>query len=294
MAALFNFIVGIIELVFFLAVVVAVIAFFGYNKLRSLAEGVKEAESNIGVTVNKKISLINQLIDIAKSFQNNEDLVLLKISSDMSLANLSAVQQQSSMALATVASMGDRYPDMKSNQNYQRLIDSVQKVEDQIESQRQRYNAAAKIYNIQRTSIPHVFYSKVIGFGGAPYLDFQSSEPQDGGMLKSFGGDDGERLNALLSSAGSRALHVGKDMGALAVGHGKQLLGSAQVKLALMRTVEFTYLDAAKNPQGPVTMDELKLLFAQSQITEDTPVLQAGGGQWSTFQSVTSETVKSV
>ena len=66
MTSIFNFIVGVIELAFVLAIVVAVIAFMGYNRLRALSENVKEAFSNIGVTAKKQVSLINQLIDAVR------------------------------------------------------------------------------------------------------------------------------------------------------------------------------------------------------------------------------------
>lgn len=79
MAAIFGLFMMLFWLLISVAVVVAIIAFFGYNKLRAHAEAVREAMSNIGVTSKKQASLINQLIDVVKGYHDSEKFVMLKI-----------------------------------------------------------------------------------------------------------------------------------------------------------------------------------------------------------------------
>jgi hypothetical protein len=291
LTGIYNFIVTIFQIGFVLLLIVGVIAFLGYNKLRSLSEGVKEAWSNVGVASRKKNTLVNQLIDCVHGYQESEKLIILKLSADMSASSFSQGHQQAGVVLSEVSGMAQRYPELKSNPQYQMLMGSIKEVENQLEGQRVRYNSTARAYNTQRSSIPHVFYAKVLGFSGAPYLDLDSAEPQDMGVLKTIGNDDGDRINALLSSAGSKALNMSKDISAIAVGHSKQLIGSAQVKIAQMRTVEYSYLDAEKNPKGPISHEQLKALHASGTIDDDTPVLQAGEGQWKSYRNLAGETM---
>ena len=230
MDAIFSFIVGVFQFLLLVTIVLAVIAFMGYNSLRALSESIREAWSNIGVIGKKQVSLINQLIDVVKGYQESEKLVMLKVSDDISSAQkVAEVHQQSNLILTAANNVAQRYPELKANEQYQRLIDSIQSCETQLEKARQAYNAHVKAYNVKRSSIPNVFYASTIGFKVAPYLEFVGSEQiMDTGAVNSFSSDtDGERLNALLGAAGSKMLEVGTK----AVGTGKEMAEAASVKI---------------------------------------------------------------
>lgn len=212
MDAILSFIGSLFTFLLCAAAVIAAIAFWGYNTLRSLSENIREGWSNIGVVGKKQVSLINQLIDVVKGYQESEKLIMLKVSDDVSSANqLAQLHQQSSMVLSAVGGMAQKFPELKSNSQYQRLIDSIQTCEAQLESARQKYNSSVKAYNVTRSSIPHVFYASTLGFKNAPYLEFDGETPLlEVGAMKSFiSDDDGERLNLLLGQAGNKLLAAG-------------------------------------------------------------------------------------
>lgn len=228
MDAVFGFIWGLIQFAIFVAILVAAIAAWGYNSLRALSESIRESWSNISVVGKKQISLINQLIDVVKGYQESENLVMLKVSDDSTAQNIAQMHQQSGMVLSTVSGIAQKFPELKANQQYLRLIDSIQSCEAQLESARQKYNADVKIYNTRRSSMPHVFYANMLGFKTAPYLEFDGGDQMmDMGTLKSFASDDGERLNALLGQAGSKLMETGGK----ALDSGKALASAAQEKI---------------------------------------------------------------
>lgn len=245
LSSIFGLIAGLIKLGLVGLVVVGIIAFFGYNKLRSLAESIKEAWSNIGVVGRKQASLVNQLIDVVKGYQESEKLVMLKVSEDMSnAANVAQMYQQSGMVLSSVNGLAERFPELKANQHYQRLIDSIQACESQLEDARARYNSHVRGYNTARSSIPTVFYAPVLGFKAAPYLEFEgNSQTTDMGTLKSFtADDDGERLNAMLGKAGgklleasNRGLVTGRAVAQKALEGGRVLADRAQERIETIR-----------------------------------------------------------
>lgn len=241
MDVIFGFLGGLIKFAIFLAIIVGGIAFFGYNTLRALSEAIRESWSNIGVVGRKQASLVNQLIDVVKGYQESEKLVILKVSDDMTSANnVAQLHQQSGMVLSTVNGMARNFPELKSNEQYQRLIDSIQSCEAQLESARQGYNRRVKDYNTKRSSIPTVFYATTLGFKAASYLEFDSdTKSSDMGTMKTFTcDDDGERLNALLGQAGnklldfsSKAIEVGKEVTQKAVEGGKAIAERTQEKI---------------------------------------------------------------
>lgn len=287
-----EFLGSLIKLIFFGAVVVGVIALFGYNALRALSEGVKEAWSNIGVTARKQVSLINQMIDVVKGYQDNEKFVMLKVSEDNTLSSLQQMHQQSNLMMSQLSTITQRFPELKADQHYSRLIESLQATERDLEQQRERYNAAAKQYNIRRTSIPHVFYSKALGFLAAPYLEFtgDASTVQDMGVLKTFASDDGERLNALLSSVGSKTLAIGRELGTVAITHGRTIAEVVQEKAKKLTASEFHYLDQERNPQGPVSLEDLEALARSGHITGETQVMAVGARGWCRYAELTGNT----
>ncbi|MCB5189443.1 LemA family protein [Methylobacillus arboreus] len=230
MGVIIDFIIGLFQFVVFIGVVIAIIAFFGYNSLRALSEVIREAWSNIGVVGKKQASLVNQLIDVVKGYQESEKLVMLKISDDLNSASqVAQIYQQSNTILAAANGIAQRFPELKADQQYQRLIDSIQGSEAELETARQKYNQAVKHYNIKRSSIPHVFYAGTLGFKVAPYLEFVGSEQViDAGSINSFSSDaDGERLNALLGQAGAKV----KEASTKAIAGGKVLASAAGEKV---------------------------------------------------------------
>lgn len=286
MSSFFSFIGTLFQIAIFLLIVVAIIAFLGYNSLRALLENVKEAFSNIGVTSRKQISLTNQLIETVKGYADNEKFVHLQVSSDMSVTGLAQAHQASGQVVTAISGMAQRFPDLKANEQYNMLMHAISSIEHDLEAQRERYNAAAKMYNVKRTSIPHIFYSATLGFKAAPYLDLASAETEDIGMLKTINTDDGERLNQLLGAAGSRTAAALRTAGSKALEHSKVAVQAAQSKLKQMQTEEFTYLDAERNPQGPVGFDTLKALHAEGKIDADTSVMPMGAKSWIKYGEV--------
>ena len=243
-------ILSFISFVFWVAVVAVTVmgflAFRGYNGLRLLSENVKEAWSNIGVTVGKQASLINQLINAVSSYAEGEKLVMLKVSQDASLSAVQQVHQQGGLVMSAVSGMAQKFPDLKANGQYVSLMNAISDVENQLEHQRQSYNAATKAYNVRRTSIPDVFYSKLLGFNEAPYLDFDGSSEKNTSTLQSFVTDDGQRLNQLLSGAGNKVLEVSQQVASATIVHSKHIATVAKSKVEEIRHQQTQNLNLPK------------------------------------------------
>ncbi|MFI4973109.1 MAG: GYF domain-containing protein [Caulobacterales bacterium] len=98
--------------------------------------------------------------------------------------------------------------------------------------------------------------------------------------------DDGERLNALLSSTATRMVNAGRDIGKAAIAQGKKLADSIDERSRDFRVIEYHYLDRERNPKGPVTRADLATLFEEGHITNDTPILESGGRAWQSHGDV--------
>lgn len=281
MSSIVGFIGGLIKLALILGVILVIVAFWGYNKIRRLAENVKEAWSNITIATRKKVSLVNQLIDVVKGYQESEKLVMLKVSDDLTVSAVQQANQQSGAVMSAINGMAQRYPELKSAEQYHRLVDSIQQSEEGLETARTRYNQAAKEYNVTRTSIPHVFYSGLLGFHAAGYLDMDAVE-SDSSFQKPIISDDGERVNELLGKAGGKMLGAAKRMAE----QGKMLAEKGTTRLQQGATAEFHYLDAQRQPKGPVSLADLTALYESGEITDETDLLPAGGKTWGKYRDL--------
>ncbi|MDR1229459.1 MAG: LemA family protein [Azoarcus sp.] len=224
-------ILGFLKSIFWIGVLLVLFLVWRYNGLRRLSEAVKEAWSNIGVTIHKQASLTNQLIDAVKSYADTEKFVMLSVHQDNTLIEAQRIHQQSSQVLTAVNALAQRFPDLKQNTQYLSLMAGIKEVENKLESQREKYNAAARTYNVLRTSVPDLFYAQFFGFKVAPYLDFDGASEQDFQSLKTLVSDDGERLNQLLSSAGDTMRRISQQVGAAALDHSRQIASTAQEKV---------------------------------------------------------------
>jgi hypothetical protein len=74
-----DLLIMVFWVVVFTGLAVLAFVFFSYNRLRGLSEFIKETWSNIGVVGRKQASLINQLIDTVKGYQESEKVIMLKI-----------------------------------------------------------------------------------------------------------------------------------------------------------------------------------------------------------------------
>ncbi|MBK5204454.1 MAG: LemA family protein [Polaromonas sp.] len=283
---MWGFISGLFWLLVCLALVFAVVAFKSYNKLQSHAQTIRERSSNIQVAVSKKLSLINQLIDVVKSFQESEQFTHLKISQDNSNTGLHSAYQQSGAVMTSLQGLADRFPNLKASEQYHRLVDSIQACEADIQGQRERYNVAVREYNTVRLSIPTVFVASMLGFSTASYLEFDVSGVAEPGHLKNFKTDDGERLQQLLSNAGG---HI--------VGASKMLVNQAtEVSKLAVETIrdksqsspDFFYQIAGGVPSGPVKLQTLVDQVRSGLLSAEIQVAEAGSSTWRSLAELTA------
>ena len=286
MDAIVGFIGTIIRLAIIAGILLAIVAIWSYNSLRQLAESVKEAQSNIDVSLRKKISLVNQLIDVANTYMDRESLIVLKVSQDATEAAMQQAYQQTGTVLSTIQGMAQKFPDLKANDQYNNLAAAISQSETELQNYRVRCNARIKEYNSKRSALPHALYASALGFRPAKYLELEAVESQEAGIQKSVFSDDGDRINELLGMAGSKVLGATK----IAAAQGKLMAGKAasrvQQEIAARTTVEYHYLDAAKSPKGPVSRAELDTLFRVGAITADTDVMETGTNTWTKFAAL--------
>jgi len=261
------------------AIILLVLVISSYNGLQKLSQEVREKASNVQVAISKKLTLVNQLIDIVKNYQEGEQFVQLKIAQDNNTNSMMNSYQQSGTVLASLQGVAERFPNLKANEQYNNLVVNIRESELGIQSTREKYNNAVMNYNTRRNKIPTVFVARFIGFSEAPYLEFDLSGMNDVTSLKDFKTDDGERLHQLLSGAGSKIAGATKSL----AGQAGKLIGD---KAKDKTDGSFFYLVPGGVPKGPSPLTDIREMITQGNLPADTRIAPAGSDDWKCLEEL--------
>ena len=190
---------------FWFIIIVIIIPFFvfikPYNNAQALAQKAKSNYSKIGSGIQKKVQLINQLIDITKGYGDHEKLIYLKVSEDFS-----SVYKKAGSALLDIKSFESAFPNIKADKLYADLMSKLEKLEDEILGRRDQYNSAVEAYNTASKLMPLALVANVLGFKEMPYLDLD--DENNAVTIKQFNTDDGELLREFLKTTSNKVGEV--------------------------------------------------------------------------------------
>jgi LemA protein len=147
-----------------------------YNKLVGLEQTVKTAEANIDVNLQRRNDLIPNLVETVKGYAAQEKDILTQISEARSkLAGAQTVQDRAnadnelSSALSRLLVVVERYPELKSNQNFRDLSIALEGTENRIAIARQDYNKTIDSYNTTIRRFPTVIVANIFRFEQRQY-----------------------------------------------------------------------------------------------------------------------------
>jgi LemA protein len=164
------------------AVIVTVLAVglngCSYNTFTNQEEAVKGAWSEVQVQLQRRNDLIPNLVETVKGFATQEKDIFIAVADSRSrLLNaktpeeqVEAANQQTS-ALGRLLAIVENYPQLKSDANFQRLMDELAGTEARIAVARRRYNETAQQYNALRRRFPSNVTAKVFGFQEYKYFE---------------------------------------------------------------------------------------------------------------------------
>lgn len=172
-----NLIIGIVVV---LVVVFSLYSFFkgNYNRFVSLDEAVKSSWAQVENQLQRRFDLIPNLVETVKGYAKQEKDVLIEVTNARAKVGGAAnvpdkirANNELSGALSRLLVVVERYPDLKSNQNFIRLQDELAGTENRIAVERKRYNDAVQSYNVAIRSFPANMLAGMFGFKSATFFE---------------------------------------------------------------------------------------------------------------------------
>jgi LemA protein len=149
-----------------------------YNKFTTQEETIKSAWAEVQNQIQRRSDLIPNLVETVKGYATHEETVFKEIADARSslLAaktpeqTIQAANQQSS-ALGRLLAVVENYPNLKANEQFNRLSDELAGTENRLAVARKRYNDALQDYNTSRRKFPGNITAKVFSFKEYPYFE---------------------------------------------------------------------------------------------------------------------------
>jgi LemA protein len=149
-----------------------------YNRFVRLDQTVKSAWAQVENQLQRRLDLIPNLVETVKGYAKQEKDVMIevtnaraKVGQAATVPDKIAANNELSGALSRLLLVVEKYPDLKSNQNFLHLQDELAGTENRIAVERMRYNEAVKIYNQTIKSFPANLVAGMFGFKEAAFFE---------------------------------------------------------------------------------------------------------------------------
>ncbi|WP_088043054.1 LemA family protein [Bacillus sp. EAC] len=167
-------------------IIVVVLIFMGvgsYNGFVTQEENVTNKMSQVDNQLKRRSDLIPNLVNTVKGYASQEKDVIAsvtdaraKLAGAQTTAEKSKADQELSGALSRLLVVVENYPDLKSNENFKALMDSLEGTENRLAVARKDYNDAVTVYNQKIKKFPGVILAGTFGFDKKEYFEVSESD----------------------------------------------------------------------------------------------------------------------
>src|SRR5262245_3812543 len=156
-----------------------------YNTFVGQEESIKTQWAQVENQLQRRNDLIPNLVETTKGFAQHEEGVYKEIADARSqlLAakspdeTIAAANRQTS-ALGRLLAVVENYPQLKANEQFNRLMDELSGTENRLAVERMRYNEKIQEYDSARRRFPANLTAKLFGFKEYPYFQAPADAKQ--------------------------------------------------------------------------------------------------------------------
>ena len=165
----------------------------GYNTIPTDEETAKAKWADVQNNYQRRADLIPNLVNTVQGYAKQERDVLTQVtearakatqvkvdasqlSDPEKLKQFQDAQAQLTGALGRLLAVSERYPDLKSNQNFLALQSQLEGTENRIAVARRDYIDAVRAYNTTLKTLPGVLWASTVFRDNKPMAEFAASE----------------------------------------------------------------------------------------------------------------------
>lgn len=147
-----------------------------YNRIVGIEQQVLNSQANIETNLQRRNDLIPNLVSTVKGYASQEKDIFTdianaraKLGGAKNINEKANADAELSSSLSRLLVVVERYPDLKSNQNFRDLSVALEGTENRINIARQDYNKNIGTYNTTIRKFPNSMIAGVFGFQQKEY-----------------------------------------------------------------------------------------------------------------------------
>ncbi|KPJ87237.1 MAG: LemA family protein [Spirochaetes bacterium DG_61] len=177
---------GLVSIIVIVAIVVVFLVIVSgwyigtRNRLVTLEESISASWAEIDNQLKRRADLIPNLVATVRGFATQEREVFTqiaearaKLAGAQTVGEAAASYNQLQSALGRLLVIVERYPELKSNQNFIRLQDELAGTENRIAVARKRYNDSVRVLNTKIRRFPSSIVANMMGFEKKEYFEIE-------------------------------------------------------------------------------------------------------------------------
>ena len=156
-----------------------------YNKAVAMDEQVKSQWAQVENQLKRRYDLIPNLVETVKGYAKHEKEVFENIANARTkyfqaptVRDKIQASQQLEGLLSRLLVLRETYPQLKANESFLKLQDSLEGTENRISVERKRYNDDVRTLNTYRRSVFGKFFASLAGVGEAQYYEIPQAEQE--------------------------------------------------------------------------------------------------------------------
>jgi LemA protein len=196
---------GVLVIVLFLAFVIGLFFWGTYNRLVTLDQNVNKKWGDVQSVYQRRADLIPNLVNTVQGAANFEKSTIVEVTNARAsvgqvkidpskaptdpaqLEQFQAAQGALSSALSRLLVVVERYPELKSNQNFLGLQAQLEGTENRISVERNNFNAAVQDFNTAVRRFPTNTIAGMFGFSARPFFAAQPGTEKAPAVNFNFG-----------------------------------------------------------------------------------------------------------
>src|SRR5881409_3797087 len=148
-----------------------------YNKFVGQEEAIKAQWAQVENQLQRRNDLIPNLVETVKGYAQHEQGVFKEVAdaraqllSAKSPEEMIAAANRQTSALGRLLAIAENYPQLKANEQFNRMMDELSGTENRIAVERMRYNERVQEYNTSRRRFPANLTASMFGFKEYPFF----------------------------------------------------------------------------------------------------------------------------
>ena len=157
-----------------------------FNSLSKQRVLVKEASADIETFLKQRYDMIPNLVEIVKGYAKHEESTLKEVTEmrtkamgATSFEEKAKLEDQLSKGISKIFAVAESYPDLKANQNFLELQNTLKSLEDDIQKARRFYNGTVRDFNAKIVVFPNNIIANMLKFTELPFFEATEEEKQN-------------------------------------------------------------------------------------------------------------------